>query len=97
MPTFVFLKGSSKVDQVKGADKSALTNTIRKHATSSGGGTSSFVGKGQTLGGNPAAPDVAGEVKQTLDKATEGFNQLDPQMKVFLGLLGLYLVFWYLG
>jgi len=97
MPTFVFLKGSTKVDQVKGADKSVLTNTVRKHATSSGGGPGSFSGKGQTLGGSPAAPDVAGEVKHTLDKATEGFNQLDPQMKVFLGLLGLYFVFWYFG
>lgn len=74
-----------------------LTNTVRKHATTSGGTSSSFNGKGQTLGGGPAPPDVAGEIKQSVDKVTGGFNQLDPQMKIFLGLLGMYFVFWYLG
>ncbi|KAF8913151.1 hypothetical protein CPB84DRAFT_1957521 [Gymnopilus junonius] len=77
MPTFVFLKGSAKVDQVRGADRSALANTVKKHATISGGSPSSFTGKGHTLGGGPAPPDVAGEIKQSMDKVAGGFNQLD--------------------
>ncbi|KAF8956064.1 thioredoxin-domain-containing protein [Flammula alnicola] len=97
MPTFIFLKGSTKVDQVRGADRSALEGTLRKHAAQSTSSTSAFTGKGQTLGGSPAPPDVAGEVKQTLDKASAGFTNLDPQLKVFLGLGALYLVFWYIS
>ncbi|KAF9566995.1 thioredoxin-domain-containing protein, partial [Agrocybe pediades] len=93
MPTFVFLKGSTKVDQVRGADKAGLTNTIKKHASGSPNASSAFYGKGQTLGGAPAAPDVVGEVQQALNNASEGIN---PQVKVMLGLLGLYLLFWYL-
>jgi len=77
---------------------SELESTLRKHATASGSSSSSgaFSGKGQTLGGGLAPPDLAGEVKGTLDKASAGFNQLDPQVKIFGGLLVLYLVFWYL-
>ena len=71
---------------------------MRKHATgTSSSSASAFSGKGQTFGGAPAAPDVAGELKQGVDRITGGFGQLDPQMKVLLGLLGLYFVFWYLG
>lgn len=95
MPTFIFLKGSSKVDQLKGANKSALESIIQKYAASPT--STAFSGKGHTLGGAPAAPDVVGDVKQTLDKASAGFTQLDPQLRVFLGLIGLYLLFWYFG
>jgi len=95
MPTFIFLKGSFKVDQVRGANKSLLESTIEKHVVSST--STAFSGKGQTLGGSPAAPDVVGEAKQTLDKASAGFTRIDPQLRVFLGLIGLYLVFWYFG
>jgi len=95
MPTFIFLKGDSKVDQVKGANKTLLESTLQKHAVSST--STAFSGKGQTLGGDPAAPDVVGEGKQALDKAFAGFTQIDPQLRVFLGLIGLYLVFWYFG
>jgi len=97
MPTFIFLKGNSKVDQLKGANKSALESTIQKHAVSST--STSFSGKGHTLGGSPAAPDVVGEdkhaMKHTVDEILARFTQLDPQFRVFLGLIGLYLVFWY--
>ncbi|KAF8807865.1 thioredoxin-like protein [Phlegmacium glaucopus] len=95
MPTFIFLKGSSKVDQLKGADKSALESIIQKHAVSST--STAFSGKGHTLGGNPATPDIVGEVKQTVDKVSVGLTQIDPQLQVFLGLIGLYLLFWYYG
>jgi len=107
------LKGSTKVDQVRGADRTyvtsclssgkpnrilrALANTIKKHASGSPSTSGAFYGKGQTLGGAPAQPDVVGEVQQTLNKASEGITQIDPQVKILLGLVGLYLVFWYLG
>jgi len=92
MPTFIFLKGSTKIDQLKGANKSALESMIKKHTTKS---TASFSGKGQTLGGDPAAPDVVGEVKGSLDGLAARFSALDPQVKVMLGLLGLYFIFWF--
>jgi len=97
MPTFIFLKGNSKLDQVRGANKAALESALKRHATSSGSSSSgAFSGKGQTLGGGPTPPDLAGEVKGTLDKASAGISQLDPQVKIFGGLIILYLAFWYL-
>ena len=76
---------------------SALEAALKKYAASSSSSPSgAFSGKGQTLGGGPAPPDLAGEVKGTLDNAFAGFNQLDPQVKIFGGLLVLYLAFWYL-
>ncbi|KAF8167596.1 thioredoxin-like protein [Crassisporium funariophilum] len=97
MPTFIFLKGNTKIDQVKGANKAVLESTVKKHAADSSSGSAAFSGKGQTLGGGPAAPDVAGDIKQSLDGATAGWNQLDPQLRVFIGLIGLYGLFWYFG
>jgi thioredoxin 1 len=112
-PTFIFLKGSTKVDQLKGASKpcvspgslssffldlldlethSGLESAVQKHAASSSTSTA-FSGKGNTLG-SPAAPDVVGDGKQTLQKVFAWFTQLDPQLRVLLGLIGLYLLFW---
>jgi len=93
MPTFIFLKGSTKVDQLKGASKSGLESTLQKHAVISN--STAFSGKGNTLGGSPAAPDIVGEGEQTLNKIFGAFTHLDPQLRVLLGLIGLYLVFWY--
>ncbi|GJE87699.1 thioredoxin family protein [Phanerochaete sordida] len=89
MPTFIFLKGSTKVDEVKGANKAGLQATVRRHASGSSS-TSAFSGKGQTLGGSPApsAPEMPG---------VGWFSKLDPQAKVLLGLLGAYFVFWMLS
>ncbi|EKM61381.1 uncharacterized protein PHACADRAFT_83237 [Phanerochaete carnosa HHB-10118-sp] len=89
MPTFVFLKGSTKVDEVQGANRAALESTVRKHASGSPS-TATFQGKGQTLGGSPApsAPELPG---------ANFFSKLDPQAKVLLGLLGAYFVFWLLS
>jgi len=94
MPTFIFLKGNTKVDQLKGASKSGLENTLQKHAVLDSTSTA-FSGKGNTLGGSPAAPDVVVDGKQTLNNISAWFTQLDPQLRVLLGLIGLYLVFWY--
>ncbi|KIL71483.1 hypothetical protein M378DRAFT_155057, partial [Amanita muscaria Koide BX008] len=48
MPTFIFLKGSEKVDQVRGANRAALEAALLKHSSGSG----AFSGQGQTLGGS---------------------------------------------
>ncbi|KAG2022916.1 thioredoxin family protein, variant 2 [Coprinopsis cinerea AmutBmut pab1-1] len=100
MPTFIFLKGHTKVDQVRGADARGIEAALRKHSTSSGG-TTAFSGKGHTLGGGPAPTDVKGEAKRAVDNAANaasaGLAGIDPQVKVLVGLIGLYVLFWYLG
>jgi len=96
MPTFIFLLGSDKVGQVRGADRAALEEGLRRHASSSVS-TSAFSGKGQTLSGGTAPPDLARDAKQTLDKAAGGVTNLDSQVKILLGLAGLYLLFWALS
>ncbi|VDC01919.1 unnamed protein product [Peniophora sp. CBMAI 1063] len=88
MPTFIFLKGSKKVDQVRGADKAGIERALRTHAGSSGSSdssTSAFSGKGQTLGGGssnstsaPAMPDV---------------SNVSPQVKILAALVGAYFFF----
>jgi len=73
---------------------SALEDATRRHsATSTSGG---FTGKGQTLGGGPTSVDST-DVKVTVDQATAKLTNLDPQVKILLGLVGAYLVFWYLS
>ncbi|KAG6841769.1 hypothetical protein C0991_007098 [Blastosporella zonata] len=94
MPTFIFLKGQTKVDQVRGANKAGLEDALRRHSGPSSSAT--FSGKGQTLGGGPAPIDKA-DVQNTLNQATGTLSNLDPQVKVLLGLVGAYLLFWYLG
>ncbi|KAF8600878.1 thioredoxin-domain-containing protein, partial [Ceratobasidium sp. AG-I] len=80
MPTFVFIKNIKKIDQVRGADPRALEATIRSHASAS-----AFSGKGQTLAsaGAPAA---------NATNAGGRFLNLDPQVQLFLALLGGYLI-----
>ncbi|TFK41810.1 thioredoxin-domain-containing protein [Crucibulum laeve] len=96
MPTFVFLKGSTKVDQVRGANKAALEDALRRHSASSSS-SSAFSGKGQTLGGGAAPSDVTGDVKRSVEQAAGSISNLDPQVKVILGLVGLYALFWFLS
>ncbi|KAH9858351.1 thioredoxin-like protein [Lenzites betulinus] len=90
MPTFIFLKGTSEVERVRGANKPALEAAVRRHSSGSSPGT--FSGKGQTLGGegsSNAGPGAAGG-------GVAAFQALDPQVKVFLYLLGGYILFWWL-
>ncbi|KIY48235.1 thioredoxin-domain-containing protein [Fistulina hepatica ATCC 64428] len=81
MPTFVFLKGDTKVHQIRGADRSGLETAVQRYSSGSaaGGATAAFSGKGQTLG----------------SATTAGNN--DPNTKLFLGLVVGYFVFWYLS
>lgn len=84
MPTFVFLKNNKKVDQVRGADPRALEATIRSHASAT-----AFSGKGQTLASsNATAANTA--------NAGGRFLNLDPQVQLFLALLGGYLILTYM-
>ncbi|EIW63963.1 thioredoxin-like protein [Trametes versicolor FP-101664 SS1] len=90
MPTFIFLKGTSEVERVRGANKPALEAAVRRHSSGSSSGT--FSGKGHTLGdgsSNPGPGPVGGG-------GVAAFQALDPQVKVLLYLLGGYLVFWWL-
>jgi len=95
MPTFIFLKGSTKVDEVQGANKYELESTVKRHSSSASAG-SVFAGKGQTLGGTPAPMDLKGHVTDSVNGAATTVSKFDPQLKILLGLVGLYLVFWYL-
>ena len=71
----------------------ALESTIKKHAT--GSGSSAFSGQGRTLGGSSAPEPRADSGGRPNFEAK--FTNLDPQVRVLLGLLGAYLVFWYFG
>jgi len=87
MPTFVFLKGQTKVDQVMGANKAAIESALRKH--SSGSTSAAFAGTGQSLSG-PSADNQS-------PRLGAPFVNLDPQVKKLLYFLGAYLLFWYLS
>ncbi|TDL28052.1 thioredoxin-like protein [Rickenella mellea] len=88
MPTFVFLKGNTKVDVVRGVNRSALEENVRKYSSGSPAGqtTGAFSGKGQTLGGTQPSP-IAG--------AVDGVTNLNPQAKVLLAMVGAYALLWY--
>ncbi|KAM0792452.1 hypothetical protein ACM66B_005129 [Microbotryomycetes sp. NB124-2] len=56
MPTFQFFVNGSKVDEIRGANPSALEATIKKYATGGGAGAgSSFPGQGHSLSGSSAS------------------------------------------
>ena len=83
MPTFIFLKKGVKVDQVRGADPNGLEAAIKRHSSDTG--TSSFSGKGQTLGGASVPQEIPGGAAFDFG----AFANLDPQMKILLFLVGM--------
>ncbi|KAF8560072.1 thioredoxin-domain-containing protein [Imleria badia] len=87
MPTFIFLQGSKQIHTIRGADKSGLQNAIQRFAGSSSTGV--FSGQGQTLGGAP--PPVTDSLTAT---ASSIWSNMDPPVKVLLGLLAVYVFFW---
>ncbi|KAI1793179.1 thioredoxin-like protein [Ganoderma leucocontextum] len=87
MPTFVFLKGTSEVDRIRGANKPALEDALRRHSSGGASGSGAFPGRGQTLAGGNSTTGGGGGVA--------AFQALDPQVKVLLSLVGGYLLFWY--
>ncbi|KAF8260728.1 thioredoxin-like protein [Lactarius quietus] len=90
VPTFLFLKGQTKVDEVKGANKVALENALRKHSSGSAG--AAFSGRGQSLTGSSTQPQTSRN-----DDSAASLVNLDPQAKKLLYFLGAYLLFWYLS
>jgi thioredoxin 1 len=100
-PTFIFLKGKTKVDQVRGANKSyghlcfprgshltfSVTPSGLENAIRmhSSGLYGAFTGKGNTLSGS-SFPD---------NKSASA--TLSPQLTILLGLVGAYFVLWYLS
>ncbi|THH18411.1 hypothetical protein EW146_g2576 [Bondarzewia mesenterica] len=91
MPTFVFLKGSTKIDQVRGADKKALESALQRHS-SGAASTTAFAGQGRTLGDSSSQPTHG-----ATGSALPAFTDLNPQVKTLLCLGGAYLLFWYLS
>jgi len=86
MPTFVFLHGAQKVDQVRGANKDALESTLRRMLASNGGNVGeAFSGKGQKLGSTTNNNDNYGAKDTTI-------TNVDAQVKLLLGMIGLYLL-----
>ncbi|KAM5536067.1 hypothetical protein V8D89_010325 [Ganoderma adspersum] len=90
MPTFVFLKGAAEVDRIRGANKPALEDALRRHSSGGAPGSGGFPGKGHTLAGGNSTAGAGGS-------GVAAFQALDPQVKVLLCLLGGYLLFWYLS
>ncbi|KAL7285546.1 thioredoxin-like protein [Trametes coccinea BRFM310] len=88
MPTFVFLKGTNEVERIRGANKPALESAVRRHAA--GPSSGAFSGQGHTLGGGPSSTGSEG------GGGVVAFQRLDPQVKVFLCLLGGYILLWWL-
>ncbi|KZV80166.1 thioredoxin-domain-containing protein [Exidia glandulosa HHB12029] len=93
MPTFIFIKNGQKVDQVRGADKRGLEAALQKHAGSAGGvASAAFGGKGNTLGSGASA---SAPLAQRASSAAAGITNIDPQVKILLGLVGAYLFLYF--
>lgn len=80
MPTFIFLQGNKQVRLIKGADKTALQNTLKQLVTSA----DAFPGQGDTLRDSSSASPSTGNM----------WSNLDPQVKILLGLIVAYIFFW---
>lgn len=76
---------------------------LKKHASGGASASSSgaFAGKGHRLDGGAAPIDITGDAKRAVDNATNavagGLANVDPQVKILAGLVGLYAVFWWLS
>lgn len=57
-------------------------------------GSSAFSGKGRTLGGTEVPGSVTDEMKARAKDASSTVSNLDPQVKILLCLLGVYIIFW---
>ncbi|KAH8835546.1 thioredoxin-domain-containing protein [Flagelloscypha sp. PMI_526] len=87
MPTFIFLRGDTKVDQVRGPNRPALEEAVRKHASGSSSSTGAFSGKGHTLGGKTTTSSTSAIAQEYMN-----LSPLDPQLQVLLFLVGGYLL-----
>ncbi|CAH7670773.1 thioredoxin-like protein [Phakopsora pachyrhizi] len=103
MPTFLFLKGGVKVDQIRGADRSSLEKAVRKYSSMSvrPSETHQWSSSGQTLGSsssseqsssrtNPAAP-ANHQQPPSLGTLRDRFNALNPQLRFGIALFTIYI------
>ena len=84
LPNILLFMGSRGLD--------AAVQRLSESSKSSG----VFTGKGQTLAGATTGPDLKSQANQTASKVTSRFNNIDPQVKVLLGLVVAYAAFWYI-
>ncbi|KAJ7597475.1 thioredoxin-like protein [Mycena floridula] len=96
MPTFIFLRGSTKIHQIRGANRRELEDSVRKYSTDSGtNGTSAFSGKGHTLGGAAVPVNPKREIKDAANSISAKVVNIDPQLKVLIGLVCAYVLLVY--
>ncbi|EIW87004.1 thioredoxin-domain-containing protein [Coniophora puteana RWD-64-598 SS2] len=90
MPTFVFLKGNSELERVRGANRAALESAVQRYSSGSSS-TAAFVGKGQTLGSTskPSTPSSS----NAGDGIGAIWSNLSPQVKILVGLVAAYIFF----
>ncbi|EGN93110.1 hypothetical protein SERLA73DRAFT_189950 [Serpula lacrymans var. lacrymans S7.3] len=93
MPTFIFLKGTTKVDQVRGANKSGLEDALKRHSSGASTGAA-FTGKGQTLGSSSSSSSPSAYPNDITSSAYSAWSDLDPKIKILLGLVAAYIFFW---
>ncbi|KZO96329.1 thioredoxin-domain-containing protein [Calocera viscosa TUFC12733] len=93
MPTFIFLKNGQKVATVRGADVRGIESALRTHSAPTSGGA--FTGKGQTLGGDSPSASTPATASSTGPDPFAWFKNMDPQVRLFGGLIVAYLVFWW--
>ncbi|KAG8219543.1 hypothetical protein J3R82DRAFT_493 [Butyriboletus roseoflavus] len=80
-------KGSKQIHTIRGADRTGLQNAVKRFTSSSS--TGAFSGQGQTLGGSP--PPAPNDLIAT---ASSKWSNMDPPLKVLLGLVAVYVFFW---
>ena len=73
-----------------------LTSTVAKHASSSSG-SAAFTGKGHTLGSSSSPSSSTPPNTDTTKRGSSYWSSLDPQTKIFAGLVGAYILFWWLS
>ncbi|KAF8832063.1 hypothetical protein HHX47_DHR1001050 [Lentinula edodes] len=107
MPTFIFLRGNTKVDQVRGADKAYVVvlhfmasahycDTFRGLRAAIVKHSSGAAGSG-AFSGKGQTLGSGGGGGDIAESSSSLFSNMDPQVRVLLYLLGAYLVFWYLS
>ncbi|EOR01907.1 hypothetical protein E3P92_02295 [Wallemia ichthyophaga] len=83
MPTFIFLIGDKVLETIKGANAAAIEAALKKYSKEHSKG-SAFSGKGQTLGGKPAA--------KSNGSSSSEFNS---HLLIGIALLSVYAGLWY--
>jgi len=97
MPTFIFIKQGQQVARVKGANRALLESTLKAQVGPSG--PAIFAGQGQTLDSSSPSPHRPSTANpgHSGSGVIETWSHLDPQVKIFVGLIAAYVVFWWLG